>query len=334
MNQKQTTPQVLSDQLSDLKTSAEQARIRLTPEIERLLLEGAEKVEAKVLAHGKLTKADLAFIGEAKGMMEVERFRQVELPAQYGKRLETLATFGFIESAENPVIVGIDKKKYPAPTLEQIVAKITPEKAKLIEAHIKSPMLLVVPFAMPLRAIAEKAGQKKGKLDQLPAYTDNWDIDSDLPKRGKGKEQLIYFPEKYDQASHGGLTKSELLETEGGPNAFPGWQVLVVDGTETVPEDTLNKSANDLKAEFDKLGLSGLTPEEWLLLHAEGALKGIPFDDYKKVSVTWNLASYLKKSGRVPDSRWDPGLSQADLYWYGPGRSAGNLGSRRVVRIY
>jgi hypothetical protein len=321
-------------EMQDLKASAEKGKIRLTPEIERLLTEGAEKVEAKVLAHEKLTKADLAFVGEAKKMIEAEKFRQIELPAQYGKRLETLATFGFIESLENPVIVGIDGKKYPAPTLEQIMAKITPEKLKLIETQIKSPMLLVVPFAMPLKTIAGKAGQKKGKLEQNPVYTESWEIDSDLPDRGKDDEGLVYFPKKYDKVAHGGLTKSEILETEGGPNAFPGWQVLVVDGTETTPGDTRNKSANDLKAEFGALGLSGLTPEEWLLLHAEGALKGIPFDDYKKDSVTWNLASYLKKRGRVPDSFWYPEASRARLYWHRPGDSFGNLGSRRVVRIY
>jgi hypothetical protein len=322
----------LSDQLTDLKASAEKGKIRLTPEIERLLLEGAEKVQAKVLAHEKLTKADLAFIQEAKGMMEVERFRQIELPAQYGKRLETLKTFDFIKNKENPVIVGIDGKKYPVPTLEQIMPRITPEKAKLIETHIKSPILLVVPFAMPLKIIAEKAGQKKGKLDQNPVYTQNYDIDSDLPDR-EGKEQLVYFPEKYDKAAHGGFTKSEVLASSA-TGAFPGWQVLITDGAETVPKDTLNKSAIALKAEFYDLGLSGLTPEEWLLLHAEGALKGVPFDDYSKDSYCCNLAAFLKKVGRVPGSYWNPEFSQARLYWGRPGDSGGDLGSRRVVRIY
>jgi hypothetical protein len=308
--------------------------VKLTPETERYIRSHLEATQAKLERGERLTEEDLAFMDEARRMVAAERFRQIELPAQYGKRLETLATFGFIESAENPVIEGIDKREYPAPTLEQIMAKITPQKAELIEKHIKKPMLLVVPFAMPLRTIAERAGSKKGKLGQEPVYTDNWNIGSDLPGRGEGRERLIYFPEKYDKADHGGLTKSELLGTEGGPNSFPGWQVLIVDGTETTPEDTRNKSANTLKAEFDALGLSGLTPEEWLLLHAEGALSGIPFDDYRKASVTWNLASYLEKSGRVPFAYWDRDDPQAVLSWYGAGNSSERLGVRRAVRFH
>jgi len=109
--------------------------------------------------------------------------------------------------------------------------------------------------------------------------------------------------------------------------------VLVVDGTETTPEDTRNKSAIDLKAEFDAAGLSGLTPEEWLLLHAEGAFSGKPFDDWKKNSQTWNLASYLKKADSVPASNWFPGDSQVNLGLHWPYGSDGDLGSRRAVRL-
>ena len=259
----------------------------------------------------------------------VEKFNLAE---QYEKRIETLTTFGFVENPLNPSIQGIDHMIYLAPTLEQIKERLTPEKLKLIETHIKNPMLLLVPFAMPLRTIAEKAGQKKGKLDQNPVNAENYDIDSDLPDRGEDDEELIYFPGKFDQVYHGGLSKSEIIGTEGGPNSFPGWQVLVVDGTETIPEDTLNKSAIELQAEFDALGLSGLTPEEWLLFHIEGVLKGIPFDDYTKNSYCWNLASYLK-GGSVPDTFWDPEGSEAYLDCGLPPDSDEDLGSRRAVRL-
>jgi hypothetical protein len=329
MAKKPDTPQ---DRFLSLIALAKKEKVKLTPEIHEFIRSHLEAAQVKLEKGEKLTEEDLAFMDEARGMVKIERLKQIELTPQYGKRLETLATFGFIESAENPVIEGIDKRKYPAPTLEQIMARITPQKAELIEKHIKNPMLLIVPFAMPLKTIAERAGSKKGKLGQNPVYTDDYDIDSDLPKRGKGKEQLIYFPRQYDQTAHGGLTKAEVLASSAY-GTFPGWQVLIVDGTETTPEDTRNKSANTLKAEFDAAGLSGLTPEEWLLLHAEGALGGKPFDVWEDDSFTWNLASYLKKGGNVPHSSWGPVGSRAILRWDLPGGSHGGLGSRRVVRI-
>ena len=260
----------------------------------------------------------------------VEKFN---LEREYHKRVLTLDAFGFInvKVAKGSDIKGVDGLPYRIPTLSQIKARLTPEKMKLIEKHIKNPMLLVVPFAMPLRTIAEKVGQNIGTLDQNPIYTKNYDIDSDLPDRAVDEEQLVYFPEKFDKSPYGGLTKSEILSDPESP--FPGWLVLVVDGTETTPEDTRNKSAIDLKAEFDAAGLSGLTPEEWLLLHAEGAFSGKPFDDWKKNSQTWNLASYLKKADSVPASNWFPGDSQVYLGLLWPYGSDGDLGSRRAVRL-
>jgi len=268
-----------------------------------------------------------------------EIIEKLKLEEQYAKRLETLTTYEFIKSLENTVIEGVDGKNYPAPTLEQIIVKLTPEKAGLIEKYIKKPMLLIVPFAMPLKSIAEKAGAKKGKLEQKPVYT-GYGMESDLPDRSENGEQLIYFPKQYDQIAHGGFTKSEVLSSSGAHNTFPGWQVLVVDGTETTPEDTRNKSAIDLKVEFDSLGLSGLTCEEWLTLHAEGAFKGIPFDVLRlprgvEKSETWNLAAYLKNRYSVPSSYWSPAeehlkvilsIERPDnFFWW--------LGSRRAVRL-
>jgi hypothetical protein len=80
-----------------LIASAEQARVKLTPEIERLLREGAERVQSKVLAHEKLTKADLAFIGEAKKMIEGERFIQLTLKPRFESHPERHAGIGWPE---------------------------------------------------------------------------------------------------------------------------------------------------------------------------------------------------------------------------------------------
>lgn len=329
---KLNTPSADRNLLSDILNEAGKPKVKLTPEIDWYIRGHLQAAQEKLERGEGLTEGDLAFMEKARGMVKAERLRQVELPAQYGKRLETLKTFEFIKNVENPVIIGIDGKEYFAPTLEQIMAKITPEKAALVEKYIEKPMLLLVPFAMPLKTIAEKAGSKKGKLGQDPVYTGNYDVDSDLPERGERQEQLVYFPEKYDKTDHGGLTKAEVLNSETR-NTFPGWQVLIVDGTETVPKNTLGKSAIGLKRESDALGLSGLTPEDWLALHAEGSLRGNPFRDYTKHSGTWNLASYLEKDGRVPHACWSRDDSRAYLFMDGAGNSRADLDARRAVRL-
>ena len=188
--------------LSSILKGSEKEKVTLPPETDRFIREHLRAAQEKLARGEKLTTDDLAFMDEARRMVGFERLRQIELPAQYADRLRTLATFGFIEDPRNPAIEGIDGKTYPAPTMAQIAARITPEKAELIERHIKDPILLVVPFAMPLKAIAGRAGARKGKLDQNPVNIGNYDIDSDLPDRGKGKEQLVYFPEKYDKSAH------------------------------------------------------------------------------------------------------------------------------------
>jgi len=329
MNHRPSKPSESQNLLSDILGEAEKSKVKLTPEIDRYIRSHLEAAQEKLERGEKLTHADLAFMEKAREMIELERFKQVELAPQYGKRLETLATFDFIESPKNPVIKGIDKKKYPAPTLEQIMAKVTPEKAELIKKYIKKPLLLIVPFAMPLKTIKTRAGQKKGRLDQKPVSGGASYINSDLPNLGKGESKLFYFPENYDQAAHGGLSKSEVLESETH-NAFPGWQVLVVDGTETVPKDTLNKLPHTLKAEFDALGLGGLTPEDWLTLHIEGALKGIPFDDARSHSINWNLASY-EEGGCVPNAHWE--TEWAYLSGDSPEDRGPSAGARRAVRL-
>ena len=273
-----------------------------------------------------------------------ETIEKFNLAEQYIKRLQTLDTFDFFDSETHDsfVIKGIDGKKYPVPNIDEIRARLTPKKLKLIEKRIKNPMLLIVPFAMPLKTIAEKVGSKKGALPKQNSVVadDEWDVESDLPDRGKDKdgkdkEQLVYFPEKYNKVDPGGFSKSEILEAEGSLNSFPGWQVVVVEGASRVPKNTLGKSAIKLKSEFDGAGLSGLTTEDWLMLHAEGVRIGVPFDDCKKNSVDLLLASYLKKYGGTPSAYWNSENEslRAELFVGFSDEAIDNTGARRAVRL-
>jgi hypothetical protein len=167
MDKSTNTPPALHDQLLDLKTSAEQAKVKLTPEIKQMLLEGAEKVEAKVLAHEKLTKADLAFIGEARRLFEFERFRQVELPPQFAERLVTLSFFGFLD------VKGATKKgDVPAPTLDQAMAVFTPDMLALVRTF-QAPTLLLVPdtsFDAKVKAIDARKNKGQAYTYQAGLY--------------------------------------------------------------------------------------------------------------------------------------------------------------------
>jgi hypothetical protein len=255
-----------------------------------------------------------------------------DMEEQYGKRRETLEYFEFINKKKNS-IKGVDNKEYAMPTWEEIRSAITKEHLEKIKEHIQNPMLLVVPVGMRVKEMAGKIGSKKGALTKHEAvYTDNWDITADMPGKTAGQEEMVYFPEKYDKTAHKGHTKKEILDMTGGINRFPGWQVLVVDGGNTVPADT-KKSANDLLAENKEKGLSGLTPEEWLFLHAEGVRRGDPYDKCGDKSACWHLGAFLKGKSAVPRGYWHDVSSGASLYYLVPSNRYGYLGARRAVRI-
>ncbi len=210
-----------------------------------------------------------------------------ELESQYPKRLQTLEFFEFFEPGTKK-IKAIDGKLYAPPSMDQIREAMTETHLKTIQKEFlekgRKIKLLLTPIGMEVEKIAKKVGIKKsGCLNQNPVFTGNWDIKADLPagprtkvaSLGKPTEQpevVKYFVDSFDVAKAGGVTKTDLLQSTGGNNRFPGWQVLVVDDGPSdsslpnkVPSDTLNKSAEELLADFKARGLSGMVPEEWLL---------------------------------------------------------------------
>jgi len=264
------------------------------------------------------------------------------LEAQYRKRLQTLKYFELIDDVKNPVITGIDNKQYPAPTMDEIRLAITPTHLEIIKHYIHKPKLLIVPIAMPLKSIVKKIEAKKGRLsEQNKAATNHIDLDEDLPNRPQDKEQMVYFPKLFDKENHGGMTKSELLQTSRGHNRFPGWQVLVVDGRKNLPLKTQD-NPDQIKVDIKAKGLDGLVIEDWLMLHAEGVVGGQPFDDFRKGLLSWFLDSYLIKSDSVPTGHWTTGaywVSQkpaphADLSSGNPSIRSDYTGSRPAVRIF
>jgi hypothetical protein len=278
-------PQNIADPLSDLKTSAEQARIKLTPEIERLLLEGAEKVEAKVLAHERLTKADLAFVGESKKMIEFERFRQIELPEQYGKRLETLSFYGFLDEKG-----ATNKGDVPVPTLERAMAIFTPEMLRLASTF-QEPTLLLVPetsFAAKVKAIDAKKtmeGQKETYVDDLHKGSDS------------GTERI---------------TGWKVAIVDGANDMDP----------ERMGDDVALKLRKRIENRKEARGPAeaGMDRHLYAMLMLEGIMKGEPTDrianGYRYTLLEDDPAN---SASRVPHAYWDPDDRRVFFLWSHPG---------------
>jgi len=331
MYEKHHTQQEITAQLAEIHETMKREKIELSPEMQKYFNETLARFTEGMTSGEMPVKKDLdEFIKTIKEYIENERFLK-DLEVQYQKRLETGAYFELYDK-DNPVVEGIDGKKYPAPTWDEIKQVITHKHVEKVKKYIKNPMLLVVPIAMPLEKIALKVGAKKGKLPEQKPVEFTYDLYPDRSGDYPGEDIMVYFPERYDKNNPGGLSKSDLLKLKGGFNKFPGWQVLIVDGDDEVQNDSINKSAEDLLVENDTLGITGITPEEWLILHGSGVEeKGQPFDLNQ-----WTLcmASYLKNLGTIPACIWGRLAFYATLHYYLPDDRSPGIGSRRSVRIW
>ncbi len=73
----------ITARIQELKAYVEKAKVKLTPEINRLIRVGIENVQSKIVAKKPVTQADMAFIDEAKAMVEAERFIQRTLKDRF-----------------------------------------------------------------------------------------------------------------------------------------------------------------------------------------------------------------------------------------------------------
>ena len=318
-------PGELKDQLAEITETMQRERIEFSPEMKKYFDETLAKITDKMVKGQMPVKSELeVFIKTIKEYIEKEKFLR-ELEQQYQKRLETGAYFELYDK-DNPVVEGIDGRQYPAPTWDEIKQVITPKHVEKVKKYIKNPMILVVPIAMPLEKFAEKVGAKKGKMKKPGKVEKSYELNSDI------NGDIVYFPEKYDKTNHGGITKPDLLKQKGGFNKFPGWQVLIVDGDDEVQNETLDKSADDLLEGNKSNGITGITPEEFLIMHASGVQeKGKPFN---AVTSTWCTSSYFKDFGDVPYSCWDSFDLKIDFEKGIKGATNTHLGARRAVRIW
>jgi hypothetical protein len=240
---------------------------------------------------------------------------------EYAKRLSALRTFGF------NTLKAIDSKKYAPPSVQDIQRAMTPDKLRLINTFQK-PMLIMTPIGCSLADLIQKFDAQKGAM-AVHNPTKNWwntnVTESDTFNHDITGE-FVYHPTRYDPKNHGGKTKEQLLADPS--NTFKGWQVLVVEGAETTPN--LNETAEDILAADLQKKLTGLTPEDDLMLQAEGLLSGQPFESSTS---KWLTGCYLKNLHGVPHSDWRPVGAQVGFDGRRPGYRNPSLGSRPAVRL-
>jgi hypothetical protein len=176
-------------------------------------------------------------------------------------------------------------KEYTMPTLEEIFAKMTPEKIKLY-AEMKDeglePRLQLAPIAKTIRGLAKHIDDYKG----YPQKTRNTYVDPNIID-----EELIYEPEDYETSedgkeliTNGGKSKSKWIDENNG------WIVDIVATVEELeadPEiktDANNKEyTNAVKAKmyhkkYKKRGYRGMSYESYAVAEMRALRKGKPLE--------------------------------------------------------
>ncbi len=107
--------------------------------------------------------------------------------------------------------------------------------------------------------------------------------------------------------------------------------LLLTNPNESLAPDSKNKSADELVAEFQAKGLSGLTLADFFIeerRHFEETGKHLI--DWGKSDYSWLLSS-RDGASRVLNAGWDPGDHRVDVYSCPSGYRSSNLGARSSV---
>ncbi|EKD92566.1 MAG: hypothetical protein ACD_28C00403G0009, partial [uncultured bacterium] len=241
-------------------------------------IEATTEVEPSLPNTGELPP--LLPILDSYANLSPERIRE-DLEQQYQNRLLGMRYFQIIDNVNLPAITDISGNERHAPSFDQIWKQLSqnPEKLEKIKG-LKKPTLILTPFGMPLKSLAERVESKNGRLKkegvelhQKPIICP-WDENDN--KEGLSFDiinHIAYFPKRFHPTKHGGKSKLELLYHIGTP--FPGWQVTIMEGEQEI--QVRNKSDDAFLQEWKGKKYCLVTPEETLMLHAEGIVA--PFEN-------------------------------------------------------
>src|SRR3989339_1740710 len=138
------------------------------------------------------------------------------LEKQYTAQVTLLEKSGILKEG---AILGIDDKKYPIPTLEQIAIRLFERRETLRTKHDQGfTKLLLVPFGMSLDTLQETLKQFLLDYKQShPTFELNtneplWTWDEYQGADIGDPPNLVYYSQSFTKEGHGGKTKIEILE--------------------------------------------------------------------------------------------------------------------------
>jgi len=268
-------------------------------------------------------------------LLEAERL--FGLKEQYTSQVALLERVGILKEG---AITGIDGKKYPIPTLEQIALRFYEQQEMLRVKHDQHfSRLLLVPFGMSLDALMDTFQQFLLDYKKTHASFDI-DISKPLVRTYKGVDtgdspKLVYFPRLLHRKNHQGKTKVQVLEDQtAGVNTTPGWRILFLQassddaaGFRSIPRkdqgeiegklsprldleafktpieylSLLEKSRDNPSSPYH--GESGMTPEDWLcafMTHLTETGKLLDAVGVDIESDTWLVGAFFPSPRNVP----------------------------------
>ena len=283
------------------------------------------------------------------------------LKAQWELQVKALNEAGVLEilpESEDLGIVGIDGKEYPMPTFQEIVDRITPEKAEILEHKLEQGFskLLLIPFAMPLDLLIERYKKlllekhRRGKFfstagKPLPLDPDNPLYKDECYNQADVNGTLVYYPKQLDQRNHQGQTKQELID-QGNP-----WEVILTPDLPDLPaQDKIQTIAgrtqldanhssreylNTLQTNPNYQHEQGFTPESWLsYAMTELQQKDQQIDDWQGLGkACWNFGSYFPAGPSVSHCNFNRGGQRAGLGGRSPDYGNGYDSARSLVKI-
>lgn len=271
-------------------------------------------------------------------------------------------------------------RRFPMPTWKEVQRTLRKNK-EIIKEKSKQGFtkMLIVPFGYNLKTMLEWFQFKVWNLDQAGRDKDGIgegifgaggeEVDFDITKsasrvsiwEGWDEEQLVYYPQKYDQKDHGGLTKEDAIKINGA------WQicfaedmpVIPLEGKEVGGRKQIDRKGSWIKGQTGTPSIkqfkeamdnkrkmvnpekykneSGMTPEKYLWLQLTSLLaneKPVLMDyENNEYRGTYLIECFHVSSLSVPLADWNQSTRWINLARNFPDARVDDFGVRSSVNI-
>jgi len=256
----------------------------------------------------------------------IEMKVEVFLFGEYSKRISELQSMGYVETLSSGElgIVGIDGNEHKVPSFSEIIDRVTPERAKLLNEKYNQGFtrLLIVPLGAPLRQLAEKYSSLLKDEDVVDSVDNGLHIDrmvplelTDLEPDAEKMEYVVYYPEQQPGQPMKVKTKQGLIDSG---SAF---EVLLVENHLELPkagagsvisgrrqfesEETLEALYSKMRNDPQYAHEQSMTIEAWMVLASTHLLESnIQIDVVPRHPRPHFLGSYYTSGNPVFAMNW------------------------------